>query len=309
MIILSLGLCRQMVQYILLLGVLATYFSSPSQAVENLFQEHSVRTGVYLKSFPDISRYDMETVMQYWGKEIAQYIGIPIHTHVYTSIALMRNDFDRGKINVILASPLNIINEFDLNQLADGYMAVKQDKVADKLLLVTQKQSGINSIQDCKNKQLMLVENDAIGTMYIDVLMLQAFDKPAKSIFKSIQYAQKSNQLVLNLFFDRTEVIIVYKHFYELANELNPQIKNQTQVIATLDKVPHGLGFFHKKVPSAFREKVLAEFFKLEQTPRGEQLLTVFHAEKLVPASIDNLIAIKQLKQQYKSLASKNSTH
>ncbi|BCG65947.1 MAG: hypothetical protein methR_P3819 [Methyloprofundus sp.] len=281
--------------------------SKPSWAEEDLFQERSLRTGIYLQSFPDISLQDMQTAMQYWTQEIAEYSGIKGQVYFYKDLQRMRTDFYRGKINFILTSPLNIINHFDLQQFSDGYLSVMYGTPTDQLVVLSGKNSGINNMTDCKGKHLTLLNNDPVSEMYADILMLQAFGKPAKSIFKKIEYIHKSNQQILKLFFKTTDVILAYKNFYALASELNPQIKATTQIIATLDGMPRGMGLFHKNVPVDFREQVLSILFTLDTHIKGRQLLTMFYSDKLIRANIDALAPVLRLKQQYLQLLKQRS--
>ncbi len=272
-------------------------------------EQDSLRTGFYLNSFADINRVDLEIALNFWVNEITKQFNVLAKTKFYDNIEEMRNDFEQQKINFIVASPLPIINHFNSNHLAEGYKIVWDGSAEDSLLIITLKKSKLNHFSELKNKHLSILSNDPIPQIYLDILALENFGKKARGIFKKISTASKSNQLILQLFFNKTDVIVVYKKFYSLAIELNPQIKKNTQIISTLPGVTRVLGYFHKKVDPIFRNSVLTEIYNLQNHTKGQQLLALFHAEKTTPSSIHDLLSTQQLKRRYQQLINQYREH
>ncbi len=289
-------------KYIFLFVVLATCLTPCSYANQNLLNRENLRTGFYLGSFPDVSLQDLDVALRFWSDEVSKQAGINSQIILYKTLAEMRDDFNTGKINFIVAAPLAIINNFDLEDLADGYKVVYLGLAEDQLLVVTHKDSGLDNFKSIKNKQLSLLLNEPVSDMFADVLALKNFGKKAKQVFKSINHIKKSNRLIYKIFFKKTDVIIVYKVAYNLAIELNPQIGLQTQVISTLNDIPRGLGFFHKRVDSKFRKFVIAEIIKLDTHPRGQQLLALFWADQAVESNITDLNTVQELRNTYLQL-------
>jgi len=273
-------------------------------ATENGLHKNIVKTGFLLNSFPDISRTDLEVALPFWVETISKKANIESETFIYTNIDKMRSDFLQDKINFIVAAPLSILEKFDSSQLTEGYKIVWGGQSADSLLVITHKQSGLNDFSKVKNQQLSLLANDPISDMFADVLALENFGIKAKPVFNKINYVRKSSQLILKLFFKKTDVIFVYEGLYNLTSELNPQIKAKTQVIAELSNIPRALGFFHPRVDPQFREAVLTEVDKLNSYPAGQQLLELFQADKTVRSSIEDLDSVKALKQRFQRLSS-----
>ncbi len=287
----------------LFITLLIMSITNVSLATEDPFQQLTLRTGFYLQSIPDIALADMEVALRFWSEEVGKHAGFKAFITIYKSLDQMRTDFYQGKINFIVSSPLPIVDTFDPALLADGYKIVHSDTSAkNQLLIITHKNSGVNHFKDIKNKQLSILISDPISEMFVDLLSLKYFGKQAKEVFPNIDRIQRSNQLIFKLFFKKTDMILVYRNAYQLAIELNPQIKSNTRVISRLANIPRGLGFFHRKVNPKFRESVLAEMEKLETHPRGRQLMALFHAEKIQRSSIADLKTTQQLKKKYLQL-------
>ncbi len=287
----------------LLFTLLTMGLANVSLAAEDLFKQLTLRTGFYLESIPDIALADMEVALRFWSEEVGKYAGFKAYITIYKNLDEMRADFYQGKINFIVSSPLPIVDKFDPAQLADGYKIVQSNtSTKDQLLIITHKKSVIIHFKEIKNKQLSILISDPISEMYVDLLSLKYFGKQAKEVFPNIDRIQRSNQLIFKLFFKKTDIILVSRNAYQLAIELNPQIKASTRVISRLTNIPRGLGFFHRKVNPEFRESVLAEMEKLETHPRGRQLMALFHAEKIQRSSIADLKTTQQLKKKHLSL-------
>jgi len=288
---------------IFIISLLSSCFVSINWASESQRPQAMIRSGIFFSSTPYISQPDLKVAMQFWASQLGQQVSFSSHTTIYTNINKMRDDFDKGIINFIVAKPLSIIQGFDLTKLTAGYKAKWSGITADNLLVISHKKANINNFSSVKNKHLSLILNDPISEIFVNTLALEAFDLPAKQVFKKIEFIPKSNQLILNLFFQKTDVILIYKSFYELASELNPQIKNNTQIIASLPNLPRSLGFFHPSVEATLREQVLTEIENLKSIPQGQQLLELFRADSLVRSDTNDLDSIKALLKRYQQLS------
>jgi len=290
-------------QRLLLLVILFLSKIALCPAIENESIQPSLRTGFYLQSFPDITLTDMEVALRFWTEEVGKQVGIDASVIIYKNLETMRTDFYQGKINFIVASPLVIAKNFDQEQLADGYKIVLYGSSADKLLVLSRKESQLDDFKKVHNKRLSLLANEPISKLYAELLSLKNFGKKISQIFNKINYVKNSNLLIYQLFFKDTDIIFVYQAAYNIAKELNPQIGLQTQIIASLSDIPRGLGYFHRREDPVFREKVLSEVEKLGEHIRGQQLLALFSADKIKRSTILDLKTTQQLMQDYQRYA------
>ncbi len=286
----------------LIFSLILISFPSHSFANNKTNQNQFLCTGFLLDAFPDIERADLEVALKYWAEELGRQVNIAATVKIYHDLKQMQLDFEHDKINFIILPPLAIVNYFDPNQLADGYKAYTAGKATEDLLVVTLKQSKINSFGDVKNKHLSLLLNDKVSEMYANILALERFNQKAHNVFHLINYTYKSPQLIYKLFFKQTDVIFIYQNAYDLAIELNPQIKSKTQIIDKLVGIQRGIGFFHKSVDKQFRNKVITEMEQIHNYPQGQQLLNIFFSEKAVRSKVSDLKVTQQLKQRYTQL-------
>ena len=269
------------------------------------FAEKSLRIGFFLKSFPDVTRTDLDVGVKYWGEEIGKAKHIPVLINFYDDIEIMRSDFEQGKINYIVASAWVVATQFDRELLAEGFKASRIGISLDNLIVVTRKDTHLNSFKQLAGKKLGTLNNDPITDAYLDVLSMANFGKPYKQFFSKPIQETKSTKLVINLFFKNMDAIVTYQSPYELAMELNPQIKEQTHVIEQVSGIPWGTGYFHKKVDPAFRELVITEATKIKDNIRGQQLIQIFNADQFERSKLSDLDGTDVLKKRYLQLLHK----
>jgi ABC-type phosphate/phosphonate transport system substrate-binding protein len=268
----------------------------------DLFAEQSLRIGFHRASFHEYSREDLEISVKILTEEMGKEIGIQTSVLIYEDIKLMRTDFEQGKINLIFASPLLIATKFDSTLLADGFKMVPAGRNIDRLVVLTRKNEGMDDFKSLRSKNLGLVENDPVADLYINFLSQTNFKKDYHDTFTEIPREKKSHQVILKLFFGQADVVCVYDNFYQITTELNPQILSKTQIIAHIDGILQGAGFFHKNVDPVFRDRVIAEATQLNTYVRGQQFLEIFKDDKALRITPAELAMTRQLYSDYQRL-------
>ena len=172
----------------------------------------------------------------------------------------------------------------------------------DSLVVLTRKNEGMDDFNSLRSKKLVLVDNDPAADLYMNFLSQSNFKKDYQDAFREMPRERKSHQVILKLFFGQADVVCVYDNYYQITTELNPQILSKTQVIAHIDGILQGAGFFHKNVDPVFRDRVIAEATKLNTYARGRQFLEIFKNDKALRVSPTELVMTRQLYSNYQRL-------
>jgi len=291
-----------LIQFIFLSGLLL--YAALSPAADDPFAELSLRAGFYTQSFPDFSVEDIEVSIKLLSEELGKDAGISTQIIAYQDVDTMRQDFERGKINFVVASSLILATQFDTQQFADGFRFIRNGDATDRLLVLVQKKSGKTHLKDFRGKRLALAQHDPMSELYMDFLAWTTFKQGYKASFKEIPRARKAHQLILKLFFDQADITSVYQTTYESAVELNPQLLGQLHILAQIDGIPQGGGLFHKNTPTEFRERIIQLAFDLNANPHGQQLLQLFKGDHAVRSSVADLLPAKKLYDAHQRLVS-----
>lgn len=276
------------------------FYCGMAVANSDAFAETSFRAGFYENTFPDFfSREDVEISIKLLSEEIGNGVGIKTSVTLYSDLKTMRNDFETGRINFVVASSLILASRFDIESFSEGFRLIPTIEYPDRMLLLAFKQTGKTKLLDFRGKKIVLLKDDKLSELYLEKLSQSVFKTSYKNIFKQISPETKPNQLLLKLFFNQADITCVYYSAYKTAIELNPQLLDKLQILDHLDGMPSGAGYFHKNVPVEFREQVINLAMNLPNYPRGAQLLQVFKSDKVLRSVPFDLQSIKNLYNTY----------
>lgn len=271
-------------------------------ANEELFAQPTLRAGFHSKSFPDFSLEEIEISVKLLSEEIGREEGIETSVKVYDDLKVMRQDFETGVINFVVASSILFASHFDHNTLSDGFRFVRNSISYDSLILLGQAKSGQANFDNYRGKRLILAESDPLAEIYLDVLSKKHFNQSYAQSFKLIKREKKAHQLILKLYFDQADLTCVYRNAYQVAIEMNPELEKKLIVLSEIEHVPQGMGFFHKKTPEDFRARVIALATKMHERPRGEQLLQLFKSDYAVYTDLNDLAGAISLTAEHQHL-------
>jgi len=273
-----------------------------ANAADDPFASETLRAGFYAKSFPDFSVEDVEVSVKLLSEEIGKEAGVKTFVNVYEDIQSMRQDFENGIINFVVASSILMVSQFDKNLLSDGFRFIRSAESLDRLLVLGQNKPNKDGFDSYRGQRLVLAQSDPTCELYLDLLSLSDFKQSYSNSFKLIKREKKAHQLILMLFFNQADVTCVYQNAYDIAIEMNPQLKQKITVLSEIKNVPEGMGLFHTNTPAAFRESVIAEVLKLQNKPRGRQLLELFKGEQAIRAAVKDLTAAMELHAAHQRL-------
>jgi len=133
-----------------------------------------------------------------------------------------------NQVNAFFGSPVEFIQAeqyFLDSPLASG---VFDKELKSKVYLLVRKDSGINSITQLKGKKLVTSKwtTGDLGGLYLETLLLEHKQDLPKQFFSEILTPETSNQALVELFFKKADVALVNANQFNIAAELNPQLRS-----------------------------------------------------------------------------------
>ncbi len=256
----------------------------------------------HLPSMKNIDAKDIKISLGFWAKELSHQTDMKMTSHFYKDIKKLKKDFDEEKIDVVAASPLVFIQNFDLSSLKDGFKSIgKDDEAQNRLLLIVQKDAKINSLKDLKYKKIVRLNSD-LEELYLNTQLQKDFKKDSDQFFKKNIIVKKYSKAILKLFFKKADVALVTESAFNLASEMNPQIKKRLKIIKTEDLQLTSSSYFRKGVDEVRVQTFKEQAFKIHKTKRGEQILTVFKSDHIVESKVEELEIVKRIYKEYLAL-------
>jgi phosphonate transport system substrate-binding protein len=209
----------------------------------------------------------------------------------------MKKAFEQGELDMIVAPPLLISRYFKREDLGDGFVGLLEGKKQERLLLITRTDKNIDRIKDLCGKRLEIIENDELADIFLDTLVLKELQKSYKNIGLSIQNQKKSNRVVLDVFFDKADIGVIYSSSYEVMVELNPDIKNKVKILSEYPIKGRNFSFFRHDYPLI--EELTSVAMGFPESPRGKQILEVFKTPEIEHCKVEELEHFDKLYKDY----------
>lgn len=289
----------------LLVHILALLFIANAQSEPPPPKTDHLSMGFYAPSILDgPNRTDVEISLSFWAQELAFQLkhinSAPIK--LFNDIDEMQTAFASGQLDLIIAPPLEIARNFNRADLVDGFMGVGAGKKDNALIVLTRTDKNINRIEDLQNMRLLMPEDDALATIFLETLTFKHFKKTYPQIFKSIQIQSKNNHMVLDVFFNKADVALVYENAYQIMLELNPQIKAHTKILTSFPVISRNYSYFHRNYAHAEEIINYVTTSQFINNPRLKQILEVFRTQEIDVCKVTDLERFDKLYQEYTAL-------
>lgn len=258
--------------------------------------------GVYLPSLSNEANLsDIKLTLEYWIVEISkQFQVMDAHAEFFEDIDQLRQAFMEKRLDMVIAPPLEFVRRFDRNQLADGITGTVDTDGQSSLALLARKDE-IADFKALKGKKLLLPEGDELAKLYIETLSLRHAQIPSRVYFSSTASKKKNDSLILDLFFKQVDAVVVYRNFFEVMAEMNPQIRKQIAIVETYPLKTRNFAFFRKDYE--FAERIFPTLDKFEASPRGQQILQMFRSDRIAKSYVTDLQPIVDLYNEYLRLS------
>jgi hypothetical protein len=255
---------------------------------------------MYMRIARDLNRADVRGALEVWAEELTRKFQVPSQVHFYSEIAPLQNDFESGRIIMVIADAMTFVRYFKPTDLAEGF-TTKLPSDASLLLLSKSDSKTIN----LQGKRVAQIGNDDLSSLYLETLCLRHYGKSCEDNQVTFVPVSNNHQAVTKLLFGQAELALVNRHGFEIAKELNPQLANVGRVVSELPFDTQYFGFFSAKVDRIVRARALQSIPSTNTDLRGRQMLEVFKVDQVALADPVALQPFYRLEKEYRDLKAK----
>lgn len=251
------------------------------------------RVGFSRSLFTDVNENDAKASIRALAQALVRERGINMSpaAQLYDRPSEMAAALKNGEVEVICA-PFDEYHVIDGEvKLSDRFGIQIGGDVFDEFLLLVHTESQIGDLAALRGRQLLWHDNarTRMAMDWLNTLLVTNGFSEARGFFKEVTRCGKLSPTVLRVFFRQADVCIVAKSGFRTLCELNPQLQLKLKILASSPPLMPGVMFFRKDFDSPEKDKIMATLEKLHETPSGQQVLTIFQSEKLVPIHTDQL--------------------
>jgi phosphonate transport system substrate-binding protein len=232
----------------------------------------------------------------YWLEKFGPPLNLsPTKASLFDNMDVMRQAFENGELDFILAPPILLAKQINRDKLADGFVGASLNAAENATVVLVRKDKRIKDIKDLAGKKLMMPANDGLADLFMDTLIIKTFKKPYRQVFNQVLTKEKQSAVVLALFFNQADVGMTYREIFHLMVELNPQIKDSLDILAVFPIKSPNYAYFHSDFPEELRNRIRQTVSELNNQPHSQQILNELRMSSLIPCSVDELMAFDQL--------------
>ena len=257
-------------------------------------------------SFLELNPRDVESSFKVLVETIARKHGYETKAelHIYDTSADFEAAMKRGEIKLAAIGAWEYSGMDISASMEPAFVHVEQDRPMKEYLLLTRRDSGLNTVHDLKGKDVVLLESTIclLASPWLDVLLAEENLGPRESFFRKVEVVRKSTAAVLPVFFGNRQACVVDRIGFQVLAEMNPQVGATLQTVASSPPyVSSILCLSRKGWPSEqYREDLHAALRDLHLEPEGRQILMLFKIDRLEPFKESYLGSLKELRTKYK---------
>jgi phosphonate transport system substrate-binding protein len=242
--------------------------------------------------FTDVNENDAKAAVKLWGQTVARERGIESdpEPRILKDMAAIDQALRGSQVDAVGI----MTHEYDALskdiRMAPIFVTYNCGRMDDEYLLLVHRDSRIESVGDLQGRNVTFYENPraSLAPPWLDTLLVKNGLKRATEFFARVSRISKLPKAVLPVFFRQSDACVVTRSGFETMNELNPQVGKQLKIVASSPKLVSAVFCFRADYSPPFKNQLMAGLRDLHTTPAGQQVLTIFHSEKMEeqPASV-----------------------
>lgn len=259
--------------------------------------------------FADVNQADATASLQVWADTILARRGIdrssvPV---IFYNQADIQKKLQNGSVDLVGLLPQEFFQIENGVQLEHIHFTSLNGRIAEEYILLVRRGAGIKTLTDLQNRDLMVADNvrTRIGTLWLETLLLETCQTDLRGFFRNVRSDTKASRAVLSTFFGKSDACLVTRGGFRVMAELNPQLGSQLQALQVSPALIPAMLCLRRGYDPELQSEVLAGIRELDRDPSGQQILTVFRADRLVPGTPAELDATRALYNRYMTLKTK----
>lgn len=247
--------------------------------------------------FAGVQVNDAKAAMDVWARTVASSHGLDLTTSVeiYDNVEALGQAMDAGRAHVVVLS-VGEYRRLRRPQFGSIMLGARRGRHQEEFLLLV-RAGRFQRVPDLRGRTLTTLEGTGhdMSLAWIDSVLLGEGLASAREYFGTVTSVSKPARAVLPVFFEQRDACLTTRYGFELMVELNPQLGTGLTVVASSPPMVHSLVVFDRRFSPANRDRVVMSLLALHESPRGQQVLSLFGLDRLVEGTPADLAPALEL--------------
>jgi phosphonate transport system substrate-binding protein len=242
------------------------------------------KMGVLTDGLVDAVHKDYSIAFNTLIHRISDDINVHGHLKYYDSEEEILKDFLENNLDYMVINPIYYLkNQKELDMDILSYWSVRKYKTKfQKMVIVVRKDSGINTVNDLKDKTVMLKNDNYMGKISLDKAILESKHISSDTYIKDFYYVSRDSTAVLKTFFSKVDASIVSQSAFDIVADMNPAVNKSLKIIYKTDSIfiPM-LSIINKNISLELMKKLKKVLENFHLSVDGKNILTLFKMNRL----------------------------
>ncbi|MBX3007346.1 MAG: PhnD/SsuA/transferrin family substrate-binding protein [Melioribacteraceae bacterium] len=263
--------------------------------------------GYYTKDFNKSNITEIDESLKRWAEvikkntKIEMLVNSVMNNQFYTTIDEMIDKLSDNKLDFINISAIDYYKHDLKNKIVPILTTAKtKESKYERYLLVTHISSAVSDFTKMPNSQIVIPNSYSSGLvkLWLEVELKEKM-KNKKSKIVLVESNKNENEALFSIFFKKTDFAVIREDSYDIACELNPQIKKNTKIIS---KSAHYINAFfahRKNYDPEITEEIVKVGMNMDKSVEGKQILNLMLTNCMHQIELKDLHETENLIKQH----------
>ena len=242
-------------------GLLGTVRTRAADADHRaLVETNLVRIGIGSGTWGGVNRNDASAAIKVWTKAILSQRGtvVAVETELFETPETGALALKNGQVDAV-SMPTEQFLALEPRLRPDTvYVATKDHSFTERFVLLVNRDTGIETLAGLAGRKLLLLANGrtSLAPLWLDTLLAGQSVGSAEKFLGTVTRMENPSKAILQVFFHQAEACLVTSNGFEVACELNPQLRKNLKVLAVSPEVVPALFFFRPDYTASNRQQM-----------------------------------------------------
>jgi phosphonate transport system substrate-binding protein len=266
--------------------------------------KETLRVGVSYASFGTVNRDDASAALKAWAASLTKErkVGLKVEIEIFEG----ENDLRAALAREELEAASMTADELWKSGLRPEsiFLTAKGADFAEKYVILVHHDAGIDDLAGLKGRKLVrhVSPTTSSALPWLETVLADRGLGRVENLFGEITTTEKPSKGVLQVFFHQADACLLSAGAFEVACELNPQLRKNLKVMAVSPPLISTVLFFRSSCTSHALSEMEATLLELDSSVAGQQVLTVFQSSRMLKQPLASFEPTRRVLTDYHRL-------
>lgn len=249
--------------------------------------------------FFDVDPNDARAVTKVWIEYFVDQVGVDAasETFVFEDVADIVSRLNERRLDLAVLLPEEYLQVTERCELEPILVTTRDGRIDYEYGLLVRGDRGLTRLADLEGGSITIERGDkgSVPRAWLEHLLRQQGAPAAGAFLGQITQVGRAAKAILPVFFGRADACLVNLESFGLMTELNPQLDRELVVLAKSPGFCRTLICMRADMTERYGGLLRGSLLSLHTDTQGQQLLSLFHVDELVPFDAAHLRGVAEL--------------